>query len=301
MLSREEFIVFSLEINLFFQRIMKEHLFFIETSMPPVSADLIAEANALKLSFEHLLAETVSYANGIVSEKAIQSNEFVTPFTLSAEEVSSKLTGASLNTNITRAEMELTGSSRYSQGHEINLEDVVANLNARSLNLLKDVIAFQKKLIALVLKCQIFVALYPLLLKHITREAEYYEEALENLQNRRLPKKPLCDELNFWNNIMGEHAEFIDGLLDPTEKDLKKTADRLAERFERLVKECTRATDRQIIMHSIDATENIQDYKRAATIGLLGCEIEAIAVPLLADHVLREANHYLRILKMLRK
>jgi len=92
---------------------MKEHLFFIETSMPPVSADLIAEANALKLSFEHLLAETVSYANGIVSEKAIQSNEFVTPFTLSAEEVSSKLTGASLNTNITRAEMELTGSSRY--------------------------------------------------------------------------------------------------------------------------------------------------------------------------------------------
>lgn len=32
MLSREEFIRESLELNLFFQRIMKEHLFFIETS-----------------------------------------------------------------------------------------------------------------------------------------------------------------------------------------------------------------------------------------------------------------------------
>ena len=74
LLSREEFIVISLEINLFFQRIMKEHLFFIETALQPVDAGRIAEANALKISFEHLLAETVSYADGVISENAIKSN-----------------------------------------------------------------------------------------------------------------------------------------------------------------------------------------------------------------------------------
>lgn len=83
MLSREEFIIISLEINLFFQRIMKEHLFFIETSLQPVEADRMAEANALKQSFEHLLAETVFYANGVITEESIRSNSFVTPYTLS--------------------------------------------------------------------------------------------------------------------------------------------------------------------------------------------------------------------------
>ena len=34
-----------------------------------------------------------------------------------------------------------------------------------------------------------------------------------------IPKEPIIDELNFWNHIMEEHAEFIDGLLDPTAKD----------------------------------------------------------------------------------
>jgi hypothetical protein len=126
-------------------------------------------------------------------------------------------------------------------------------------------------------------------------------ETLEDLQHRRLPKKSLCDELNFWNTIMGEHAEFIDGLLDPTEKALKKTARNFSEMFEKLVKECIKSAEKQIIRNSLETTEGIQDYKRAATIGLLECKIRSIIIPLLGDHVLREANHFLRILKLLKK
>ena len=62
LLSREEFIRKSLEINLFYQRIMKEHLFLIETHLPCVETEYIAEANILKLSFEEILAETVILA-----------------------------------------------------------------------------------------------------------------------------------------------------------------------------------------------------------------------------------------------
>jgi hypothetical protein len=54
LLSRDEFIRISLETNLFFQRIMKEHMFFIETSLQPVEAANIAEADVLKRSFEQL-------------------------------------------------------------------------------------------------------------------------------------------------------------------------------------------------------------------------------------------------------
>lgn len=299
MLSREEFIMISLEVNMFFQRIMKEHLFLIETNLQPVEANRIAEANALKQSFTQLLAETVSYANGMVSQEAIQSQEFVTPYTLRAEEVTSMLTGANINTNITRAQMELTGISV--KGSKQHLEDIVYSINCRSLNLLEEVIAFQKNLLALALKCKIFITLYHEMLEHDTREAIYYQEILKLLQDRKLPKKTLCDELNFWNNIMSEHAQFIDGMLDPTEKPLKNKAENFAELFEMLVKECIRAAERQIIQKSKEATREIQNFKRSSTVGLLECKIKSIIPPLLADHVLREANHYLRILKMLRK
>lgn len=299
MLSREEFIRVSLEINLFFQRIMKEHLFFIEINLHPVEAGNIAEANILKKSFEELLAETVIYANGIISENAIKSNEFVTPYTLRAEEVTSKLTGASLNTDITKAELELMSNPNSDYGQW--LENVVCNLNCRSLNLLEDVITFKKKIIKLVSECKIAISMYPEMLEHITHEAELYLEILKSLQDRKLPKKTLCEELNFWNHIMEEHAEFIDGMLDPTEKDLKEQAEEFAERFEKLVEECIKTAEKQIIQRSLEATEDIRNFKTAATIGLLECKIKSIIPPLLADHVLREANHYLRILKMLKR
>lgn len=103
MLSREDFLRLSLETNLFFQRIMKEHLFFIETSLQPIETARIAEADRLKKNFEELLEESVDYAQRInLSEEAIHSNEFVTPYTLKAEKRSSRLTGASINTDITK-------------------------------------------------------------------------------------------------------------------------------------------------------------------------------------------------------
>ena len=299
LLSRGEFIRISLEINLFFQRIMKEHLFFIETNLQPVEVANIAEANVLKQSFEQLLAETVYYANGVISENAIRSNEFVTPYTLRAEEVNSKLTGASLDTAITKAELELVSNPNCDYGEW--LENIVGDLNTRSLNLLEEVIAFQKKLLALALECKIFITLYPEMLEHVTREAEYYQEILKSLQDRRLPRKTLCEELNFWNNIMGEHAQFIDGMLDPTEEVLKETAETLAEKYEKLVEKCINTAERQILQQSLESTGEIIDFKETATEGLLECEIKSIIPPLLADHVLREANHYLRILKMLKR
>lgn len=293
MLSREDYIRISLEINLFYQRIMKEHLFFLETSLQPVVPNYIAEARSLKHSFEELLTETVYYANGVISENAIQSGEIVTQYTLRAEELNSMLTGATLNTAITHAELQLTSDAGQDYS---GLYQIVDSINNRSINLLVTVIAFQRELLTRALQCEIFVNLYHEMLEHDTREAEDYLEMLRCLQERLLPEKTLCEELNFWNNIMGEHAQFIDGLLDPTEEDLKETAEAFAEKFEMLVEECIKSAERQILQKSLQTTEAIKDFKITATMGLLNCRIKSIIPPLLADHVLREANHYLRIL-----
>ena len=48
---------------------------------------------------------------------------------------------------------------------------------------------------------------------------------------------------------------------------------------------------------SLEATKKIKEFKTAGTEGILDCQIESLILPLLADHVLREASHYLRILE----
>jgi hypothetical protein len=135
------------------------------------------------------------------------------------------------------------------------------------------------------------------MLEHLIEEAEIYMEVLEALINKEIPKKTTCGELNFWNHIMAEHAEFIDGMLDPTEGELKDAAKVFTDRFEKLVKECVDDASSKIIKKSLEATTEIRDYKKTATEGLLECKIKSIIPPILADHVLREANHYIRILK----
>ena len=49
--------------------------------------------------------------------------------------------------------------------------------------------------------------------------------------------------------------------------------------------------------NSLALTKKFRDFKRAGVEGIDSCEIRSIILPLLADHVLREANHYIRLLE----
>ena len=84
------------------------------------------------------------------------------------------------------------------------------------------------------------------------------------------------------------------GLLDPTEEDLIASADQFAGDYRRLL---GTAADRIVPSRETAAlTEKFRDFKRAGVEGIEGCRIRSLILPLLADHVLREANHYLRLL-----
>lgn len=45
----------------------------------------------------------------------------------------------------------------------------------------------------------------------------------------------------------------------------------------------------------------ISEFKVQVKQGLIECKIKSIIMPLLGDHTLREANHFLRLLKILKK
>ena len=99
---------------------------------------------------------------------------------------------------------------------------------------------------------------------------------------------------------MMEHALFIRGLLDPSENDLVNTSNDFANDFANLIEKAKRMTDATISNvtdETLNKTIELKEFKTAGTKGSIDCQIKSIFLPLLADHVLRESSHYIRLLK----
>ncbi|APH15071.1 hypothetical protein NPD5_1680 [Clostridium sporogenes] len=306
MLSRREFIRQSLELHLFFGRIMKEHSFFLQIGFTPKDSRLMQQANAFRMEFDRLLADAIYISNGVVSNSVLQSGEVVTPFTLKAEMASAYFTGVNIPIRLTEAEEGLMGDTST----KVNpmLEEKVSMLNQRAMGLTRALAQFKTRILSDVICCRIFTVNYPLLIDHILREAKFYFQLVRRLQNREEInlEKEAYEQETFWNRIMAEHSKFIRGLLDPTEDELIKTANNFGNEFDKLTEEAKEAMDNAMAISkvtddSLKATIEIKKFKAQGTQGLIECKIKSIIIPLLGDHTLREANHYLRLLKIFEK
>lgn len=299
----KEYVILSLETHLFFGRIMKEHSLFLLAGFPVKEKTFIQRADQFREEFEDGLRRTVKLADGIVSESVLNSGEIVTEFTQRAECRTEGLTGIPIDATITGAEERL----RAGKCVMINREMVyhVKMLNRQMLRSLNGLIAFKEEVLREMTRCRLYTTNYPLLIEHILREAKMYRQIVSELEGRgRISVPDLRNQEIFWNQIMMEHAQFIRGLLDPTECELIETANEFAEDYCRLLEEA-REQDRRamnaLTARTLQTTRQYQQFKSAGTEGITGCEIRSVILPLLADHVLREANHYLRILEHARK
>ncbi len=169
-------------------------------------------------------------------------------------------------------------------------------------DLVTELIQFKANILRNVLSCKMFTSTYPLMVDHIMREADLYLQMIKRLQNREAIKMEMeaAQQEMFWNRIMAEHSKFIRGLLDPTEEELFNTANDFGREFDELTLASKAAMDRtiplaQVTDASLKATEAIRNFKAQGTQGLIECKIKSIIIPLLGDHTLREANHYLRL------
>lgn len=164
-------------------------------------------------------------------------------------------------------------------------------------------IDFKKRILEDVLSCDIYTLNYPLLIEHIIREAELYLSLTNDLEHRvDIDYKDARQTQLFWDQIMMEHALFIRGLLDPSEENLINTANEFADIFKALIESAQNMTEmdiNNITNQTLDQTVLLKNFKQAGTEGIASCKIRSIILPLLADHVLREANHYIRLLKTL--
>ena len=315
----------SIETHLFFARIMKEHALFLQAGFPCKDQDWIQEADRFRRQFEDLLAEVIRIADGNVNGRVLSSDELATRFTLPAERKTQRLSGIPINTRLTVMEQNLRPDTDMRENHALNR--TISSINQRALRLLDGLITFKGNILQAVENGALFTANYPLLIKHIIREAELYCDTIASLERddrgasadrserdrrnsladmsetikrgkRNIPANMYGSE-NFWNRIMMEHALFIRGLLDPSEDTLVNTANDFAGDYKKLLALAEQPDvpgNRSLAELSLAETIKYREFKSAGAQGILNNTIASIILPLLADHVLREANHYIRIL-----
>jgi len=306
MVQSMDYVRQSLEIHLFFARIMKEHSFFLQVGFTPKDSIFSQQADAFRRAFDDILSEAINLSNGIVNPEVLKSGEVITQYTLDAEKASSFYTGVHIQTSLTVSEENLMGDRLRNINNA--LIQKVYILNSRVIDMLNGIIQFKTKILSDVLSCNMFTVNYPLLLDHILREAKFYLLMIERLQNKEemnADQEAFEQEL-FWNRIMAEHSKFIRGLLDPTENDLINLANNFGNEFDQLTEEAKEAMDNTLLLSqvtedSLKATKEIRNFKAQGTQGILECKVRSIIIPLLGDHVLREANHYLRLLETYNK
>ena len=174
------------------------------------------------------------------------------------------------------------------------------------------IFAFKRKILGLILHGKMQGANnFPLLVDHISREANYFRKRLIELNEGKL--KPLADaiikENVFFLRIMADHAKFIGHLLDPSERKLVDMARNFSNDFDQLVFQARDLESMkpqsqtvplldQFLDENRVSVASLRDFKKTARELIEECRVKSIIHPLLADHTFREAERFLHIIDM---
>jgi hypothetical protein len=156
---------------------------------------------------------------------------------------------------------------------------------------------------------------FALLLDHISRETEYFIRLLDKLSAGDSPLYQVSSarEAAFWLRIMADHAKFIIHRIDPSERSLIDTSAGFSEEFDELYLQGRDFVSmlrgepeevpsfRRFLQDARVSTMRMRDFNRAAEALIAECKLVGIMPALLADHMRREADHFLLVLALLDK
>ena len=187
--------------------------------------------------------------------------------------------------------------------------EVIRQLNIQVYQAAASIYAYKRKVLGLILNCKIGGNNFPLLVDHISREAAYFAKRLKELNEGKL--KPLAEaiikENVFFLKIMADHSKFIGHLLDPSERKLVDQAREFSNDFDQLLYQAqdldhmrpyseSEPMLEQFLDQNRVSVASLRDFKKTARDLIEECRIKSIIHPLLADHVYREADHFLQII-----
>ena len=104
-----------------------------------------------------------------------------------------------------------------------------------------------------------------------------------------LAKKKYGQNFLINEKIIKEIVNLLDNV---KENDLIINANKFALEYEKIIK-----NSHYVTSEVLNETIRFRDFKINGEEAILNCQLKSIIIPLLADHIVREANHFIRILK----
>ena len=190
----------------------------------------------------------------------------------------------------------------------------VTDIVCQALPVLMNFYQFQRQILNQMIICQMHSSLYPLQLDHLIRENGYAIRLFEKISvGPRTIVNTTAQENLFWVRIMEDHTQFMGDLIDPSERNVVATAHSFTREFDELYlqgRDFVSLLDRchqdvpaflRYLGDTRRAVLRLRDFKTMAVELICECRLVGILPQALADHLRREAEHYLMILAMFQK
>lgn len=301
MINDTLFIQQSLTNNLFYLRTLRDFSFNIELSFFENNQELIDAARDFGKRAEELLERTITLANQKLFQDILDSQIFITDYTLDSELLTEKLFNVDINTNLIEQESNLTGNNQYLA----NTQDVeeVQSLNTSSLDLVSEYIEFLEYILNTMKQNNLFSYSYPTFYEYMLLDMNLFKSELERL----IEKNGVGPTYIFGLQVgevesMKRQTQFIQGLSDPNQTGIITQARNFEEEFNNLLAQymvSNLSPDAQKVLNekALDVTERFQSFLSTIIERLLAEKLYFITPPIFLNNLLTDINYFIYLLK----
>ena len=243
--------------------------------------------------YQDLFKRILSFSNGKVSKDFLSSNVLYTSYTRDLELDTIKYFDIGLDPSITLDCLKLTSGNM----ELLNLKEVdkymeeLLELLDKSTNILNNINIYIKD-------NNMFLTIYPLVIEHMINENKLLKDTLERLLKRVGTDPTYVYSLEYYYSLfLKEHSLLIRNLMNPQKSKEIETCNKYYDLYNSLLN----SFNNEVSPYSIDGiynkcmniTNRFKDFLEDAINMTIKSPSNFMVVPIILDHLLREANSYM--------
>lgn len=301
MLNDNEFIIQSLNSNLFFLRTTRFYCLNIELSFFKNNMEYSNRAKELGRRCEELGRKIIDYTYGYIPEAAKKYQIYVTDYSLRSELLTEKLFDVDIDTGITEEQLNFkVGVSGVAPESLINN---IIDANNEALEITVDFLSFAEEIRNLLITNELFSYSYPELYNFMMRDVKQLQDDLTRIMERLRPDPVFSANSEFtYNTTMLEIVLFLRGFIDISEVKYLNDLNYFILSYPSLIRDyqtlpLTPENQKELTERSIAITERLRNLIAEMLERLLNAELYFIVEATMIDNFYTNVNYFYYLLK----
>lgn len=295
-MKSEQLVEQSLLENLYYLRTIREYCADIQASFFENNQEYITTAEDFARRCEELGERVINIADGKINEFALNSEIFVTKYTLECEKETERLFGIDINTTLTERELTLTSGAVENPSQELITE--IQNINKDALVITKNFISFCQEIKEKLENSTLFSYAYPSFYGTIIKDTTNYQNELERLiKNEPVDPTSAIDYEILFNEYLRDCITFIRSWTDPIHLSILEDCDELIKNLTLLINlyqntDLTPYNQQQLSAQSLKVVDLCREFLSRLITQVLESKVYCAVVPITLDNFYTGANFY---------